>query len=93
MAVTEFQPEWMAVATEQAQLYGGKREDFIGTDREWLPDEAMAEAMLRAMTPEDQRRVIEGGSMSSCRDPMAVLRSRVRQVPMGHNAWGADVSE
>jgi len=45
--------------------------------------------LLRGMTADDQRRVIEAGSMSSCRDPVAVLRSRIRQsresAGVGHN--------
>mmetsp|Transcript_35221 Transcript_35221/g.76934 ORF Transcript_35221/g.76934 Transcript_35221/m.76934 type:complete len:512 (+) Transcript_35221:81-1616(+) len=53
-------------------------ESFIQQNKRWLPDEA--EAILRAMSPIDQRRVIGAGTMSSVRDPAAVIQARVRKA-------------
>lgn len=51
-------------------------EEYLQMNRHWLNDEA--EEVLREMDPVDQRNVIETGSLTGCRDPVAVLRSRAK---------------
>eukprot|EP00439_Symbiodinium_sp_Y106_P026242 s4703_g3.t1 len=53
-------------------------ENFISANNRWIEDSAAVE--LRNMPPEDQRRVINGGTLVSCRDAVGVMRSRVRQA-------------
>lgn len=53
-------------------------EAFIQQNKRWLPDDA--EQILRNMSPIDQRRVIGAGTMSSVRDPAAVIQARVRKA-------------
>lgn len=53
-------------------------EAFIQQNKRWLPDDA--EHILRNMSPIDQRRVIGAGTMSSVRDPAAVIQARVRKA-------------
>eukprot|EP00421_Protoceratium_reticulatum_P009645 CAMPEP_0168373920 /NCGR_PEP_ID=MMETSP0228-20121227/9035_1 /TAXON_ID=133427 /ORGANISM="Protoceratium reticulatum, Strain CCCM 535 (=CCMP 1889)" /LENGTH=774 /DNA_ID=CAMNT_0008386853 /DNA_START=51 /DNA_END=2375 /DNA_ORIENTATION=- len=53
-------------------------EAFVAQNRRWLPDDA--EQILRNMSPIDQKRVIGAGTMSSVRDPTAVIQARVRKA-------------
>jgi len=53
-------------------------EAFIQQNKRWLPDDA--EQILRGMSAIDQRRVISAGTMSSVRDPGAVIQARVRKA-------------
>lgn len=60
---------------------GATREDlenFISANKRWIPDDA--ETMLRSMSAVDQRRVIAAGTMSSVRDPSAVIQTRARKA-------------
>lgn len=61
-------------------------DQFVIENRQWLTEEA--EEVLRAMTGEDQRHVMNEGSMSNCRDPVGVVKSRAHQGPMkAHKKW------
>lgn len=53
-------------------------ESFASQNKRFLPEDA--EQVLRGMSPIDQRRVISAGTMSSCRDPTAVIQARVRKA-------------
>lgn len=53
-------------------------EAFVTANKRWLPDDV--EQTLRAMSAVDQRRVIMAGTMSSVRDPAAVVQARVRKA-------------
>lgn len=53
-------------------------EQFLEENRRWMEGGSAEE--LRAMTPEDQRRVMAGGTLVSCRDAIGVMRSRIRQA-------------
>ncbi|CAK9074849.1 unnamed protein product [Durusdinium trenchii] len=53
-------------------------EAFIKTNDRWLGDEAVQ--TLRAMSAVDQRRVISAGTMSGCRDPVAVIQTRAKKA-------------
>ena len=53
-------------------------EAFIGGNRRWLSEEA--EELLRAMTPVDQKRVLAAGTLSGCRDPVAVVQTRAKKA-------------
>lgn len=52
-------------------------EDFLEANASVMNEEA--EEVLRAMNPADQRRVIEVGSLSGCRDPVAIIKTRAKQ--------------
>mmetsp|Transcript_19259 Transcript_19259/g.41488 ORF Transcript_19259/g.41488 Transcript_19259/m.41488 type:complete len:487 (-) Transcript_19259:17-1477(-) len=53
-------------------------ENFVAQNKRWLLDEA--EKILRGMSPLDQKRVISAGTMSSVREPVAVIQARVRKA-------------
>ena len=53
-------------------------ENFITANSRWIEEAGATE--LRKMSPEDQRRVMAGGTLVSCRDAVGVMRSRVRQA-------------
>lgn len=53
-------------------------EVFIRANLRWLSGEA--EDIFRAMNPIDQKRVISAGTMSGCRDPVAVLQTRAKRA-------------
>lgn len=53
-------------------------EAFVKSNDRWLEGEAVE--LLRAMSPVDQRRVISAGTMSGCRDPVAVIQTRVKKA-------------
>lgn len=53
-------------------------EAFVKSNDRWLAGEALE--LLRAMSPVDQRRVISAGTMSGCRDPVAVIQTRVKKA-------------
>jgi len=53
-------------------------EAFVSQNKRWLPDDA--EQVLRGMSAIDQRRVISAGTMSSVRDPSAIIQARVRKA-------------
>lgn len=61
-------------------------DDFIIENRQWLSEEA--EGVLRSMNGSDQRNVIEEGSMSNCRDPVAIVKTRAWQGYLKqHDKW------
>lgn len=51
---------------------------FIKANDRWLGDEAVQ--TLRSMSAFDQRRVISAGTMSGCRDPVAVIQTRAKKA-------------
>lgn len=51
---------------------------FVKGNERWLQGEG--EKILRAMSPEDQKRIIAAGTMSGCRDPVAVLQTRAKKA-------------
>lgn len=53
-------------------------EKFMKANRPFM--NAEAEQLLRSMNPVDRKRVIVAGTMGGCRDPIAVIRCRVRQA-------------
>lgn len=53
-------------------------EGFIKANERWLVGEAAD--ILRAMSAVDQRRVMSGGTMSGCRDPVAVIQTRAKKA-------------
>jgi len=53
-------------------------EAFIGSNKRWLSEEA--EEILKVMNPTDQKRVIAAGTMSGCRDPVAVVQTRAKKA-------------
>eukprot|EP00442_Polarella_glacialis_P004409 CAMPEP_0115158314 /NCGR_PEP_ID=MMETSP0227-20121206/69518_1 /TAXON_ID=89957 /ORGANISM="Polarella glacialis, Strain CCMP 1383" /LENGTH=293 /DNA_ID=CAMNT_0002569761 /DNA_START=74 /DNA_END=951 /DNA_ORIENTATION=- len=59
----------LSVTVTQTEL-----DEFIIENRRWLSEEA--EDILRAMEGFDQSHVIAEGSMSNCRDPVAIVKSR-----------------
>mmetsp|Transcript_77545 Transcript_77545/g.136812 ORF Transcript_77545/g.136812 Transcript_77545/m.136812 type:complete len:700 (-) Transcript_77545:30-2129(-) len=61
-------------------------DDFVVENRRWLSDEA--EDILRAMDGQDQRNVLAEGSMSNCRDPVAIVKSRAWNGHLkAHREW------
>jgi len=51
---------------------------FIKANERWLGDEAIQ--TLKSMSGVDQRRVITAGTMSGCRDPVAVIQTRAKKA-------------
>eukprot|EP00930_Biecheleria_cincta_P054256 TRINITY_DN4024_c0_g4_i1.p1 TRINITY_DN4024_c0_g4~~TRINITY_DN4024_c0_g4_i1.p1 ORF type:complete len:369 (+),score=81.76 TRINITY_DN4024_c0_g4_i1:61-1167(+) len=71
----------MATATASLLVKPASKEEleaFITANKRWLPEDA--KQVLRDMTAVDQRRVISAGTMSSVRDPSAVIQARVRKA-------------
>jgi len=61
-------------------------DEFVVENRRWLSDEA--EDILRHMDNQDQRHVIAEGSMSNCRDPVAIVKSRAWNGHLkAHREW------
>jgi len=58
-------------------------DEFVVENRQWLTEEA--EDVLRNMVPKDQASVIREGSMSNCRDPVAIIKSRAWQGHLRKN--------
>ena len=56
-------------------------EEFVKVNQAWLND--AAEEYLRGCGPADQRAIMEVGSLTGCRDPMAIVKSRARQAQKG----------
>ncbi|CAK9053617.1 unnamed protein product, partial [Durusdinium trenchii] len=52
-------------------------EAFISANRRWMTPES--EEMMKLMNPLDQKRVITGGTLSGCRDSVAVLQTRAKR--------------
>ncbi|CAE7442938.1 SLC38A6, partial [Symbiodinium necroappetens] len=53
-------------------------EAFIASNRRWMTPES--EEILKLMNPHDQKRVISAGTLSGCRDPVAVLQTRAKRA-------------
>jgi len=53
-------------------------ETFIKANERWLFGEALE--ILRGMNAVDQKRVISSGTMSGCRDPVAVVQTRAKKA-------------
>ncbi|CAJ1362351.1 unnamed protein product [Effrenium voratum] len=51
---------------------------FVKSNERWLGGEAVE--ILKSMTAVDQRRVISAGTMSGCRDPVAVIQTRAKKA-------------
>lgn len=52
-------------------------EAFITANRKWMTPES--EEIMKLMNPLDQKRVISGGTLSGCRDSVAVLQTRAKR--------------
>jgi len=53
-------------------------EAFVKANNRWLHGEASD--ILMSMSPVDQKRVIAGGTLSGCRDPVAVMQTRAKKA-------------
>eukprot|EP00435_Cladocopium_sp_Y103_P031842 s1613_g8.t1 len=68
----------MGLESKLIKLWTQDLDAFIKANDRWLGDEAVQ--TLRSMSAFDQRRVISAGTMSGCRDPVAVIQTRAKKA-------------